>query len=122
MSAVVARALSRRYGRRFALKEVSLDLPRGSCVMLAGRNGAGKSTLLRVLAAALRPDRGDVSVLGRDVRADPEGVRAQTALLGHRTFLYEPLTAAENLGLHAELLGHGLDEPLEVLAARAGPR
>jgi heme ABC exporter ATP-binding subunit CcmA len=107
MSAVVARSLSRRYGRRFALSEVSLDLPRGSCVMLAGRNGAGKSTLLRVLAGALRPDRGEVSVLGRDVRTDPEGVRTETTLLGHRTFLYEPLTAAENLGLHSRLLGHG---------------
>jgi heme ABC exporter ATP-binding subunit CcmA len=105
MSAVVAKALSRRYGRRFALTGVSLELPRGSCVMLAGRNGAGKSTLLRVLAAALRPDHGEVRVLDRDVRTEAQAVRERTSLLGHRTFLYEPLTALENLGLHADLLG-----------------
>src|SRR5262245_21993229 len=105
-AAVVARGLGRRYGRRFALAEVTLEVPRGASVMLAGRNGAGKSTLLRVLAASLRPDRGEVAVLGRDVRADAEGVRAESTLLGHRSFHYEPLTAAENLALHARLLGH----------------
>jgi heme exporter protein A len=103
--ALEATALYRRYGRRFALVDVTFSVGQGALVMLAGRNGSGKSTLLRVLATALRPDRGEVRVLGRDLQADADGVRRETALLGHRAFLYEPLTAFENLALHARLLG-----------------
>ena len=66
--AVETRGLSRRYGRRWALADVSLEVPAGSVTMLAGRNGSGKSTLLRVLATALRPDHGEARVLGHDVR------------------------------------------------------
>lgn len=105
MTAVVARGLYRRYGRRFALLDVSFEVPAGACVMLAGRNGSGKSTLLRVLSTLLRPDRGELRLLGRDPRYDPEEVRRRTALLGHRNFLYEPLTALENVELWARLLG-----------------
>jgi heme ABC exporter ATP-binding subunit CcmA len=105
MSAVVTRSLARRYGRRFALFDVSFEVPAGACVMLTGRNGSGKTTLLRVLSTLLRPDRGEVRVLGHDARAEAEAVRRRTALLGHRAFLYEPLTALENLALPARLLG-----------------
>ena len=66
--AVETIGLSRRYGRRWALSDVSLGVPAGSVVMLAGRNGSGKSTLLRVLATALRPDHGSARVAGHDVR------------------------------------------------------
>ena len=73
--------------------------------MLAGRNGSGKSTLLRVLSTLLRPDHGQLRLFGRDPRLEADEVRRRTALLGHRTFLYEPLTALENLELWARLLG-----------------
>src|SRR5688572_9051801 len=106
--AVRASDLCRRFGRRWALASVDLEVAEGSLVMLVGRNGSGKSTLLRVLATALRPDRGQVAVLGYDVAEDADSVRRQTTLLGHRTFLYEPLTAAENLAVSARLLGRPL--------------
>jgi heme ABC exporter ATP-binding subunit CcmA len=105
MSAVVASGLYRRYGRRFALVDVSFETARGTSVMLAGRNGSGKSTLLRVLSTLLRADRGQLRLLGLDARTEADLVRRQTALLGHRTFFYEPLTALENLALWARLLG-----------------
>jgi heme exporter protein A len=104
MIAVAAAGLSRRYGRRWALTEVSFELPEGALVMVSGRNGSGKSTLLRVLATAIRADLGTAHILGYDLRADQEAVREQTALLGHRTHLYEPLTALENLALVARFL------------------
>lgn len=97
--------LSRRYGRRWALGDVSLAVPEGSIVMLAGRNGSGKSTLLRVLATALRPDHGTARVAGHDVRRERERVRARVALLGHHSFHYEALTARENLEIAASFLG-----------------
>ena len=105
MPAIVASGLFRRYGRRYALQGVSFEVTAGAVVMLAGRNGSGKSTLLRVLATALRPDGGEARVLGHDLLRDTEAVRRQTSLLAHRANLYEPLTALENLALHARLLG-----------------
>ncbi len=107
--AVETIGLSRRYGRRWALADVSLSVPEGAAVMLAGRNGSGKSTLLRVLATALRPDHGDVKIAGHDVRREREGVRRAVALLAHHSFLYEALSARENLEVAASLLGRPLD-------------
>ena len=107
--AVETIGLSRRYGRRWALADVSLGVPEGAAVMLAGRNGSGKSTLLRVLATALRPDHGNVRIAGYDVQAERERVRRAVALLGHHSFLYEALSARENLEVAASLLGRPLD-------------
>lgn len=73
--------------------------------MLAGRNGAGKSTLLRVLATAIRPDRGSAKVGGFDVVTQREDVRRVTALLAHQNYLYDALTPRENLTLVADHLG-----------------
>jgi len=103
--AVQARGLCRRYGRRWALVDVSFELPRGASVMLAGRNGSGKSTLLRLLATAIRPDRGEALVLGRDVQRERDAVRQTIALLSHASYLYEALTALENLQIAARFLG-----------------
>jgi heme exporter protein A len=116
MIAVAVAGLCRRYGRRWALTDVSFEVPEGALVMVTGRNGSGKSTLLRVLATAIRADRGTVHVLGRDVREDTDGVREKVALLGHRTHLYEPLSALENLELVARFLGR--DARREALLAR----
>ena len=103
--AVAAASLCRRYGRRWALTDVSFEVPEGAVAMVTGRNGSGKSTLLRVLATAIRADRGTVRILGHDAHADREAVRRKVALLGHRTHLYEPLTALENLAVAARFLG-----------------
>jgi heme exporter protein A len=104
MIAVAAEGICRRYGRRWALTDVSFEVPQGSLVMVTGRNGSGKSTLLRVLATAIRADRGTVRILGLDARSDRARVRQKVALLGHRTHLYEPLTALENLAVAARFL------------------
>ena len=105
MIAVAAAGVCRRYGRRWALADVSFEVPAGALVMVTGRNGSGKSTLLRVLATAIRPDLGTVRILGHDVRAERDLVRRKIGLLGHRTHLYEPLTALENLAVVARFLG-----------------
>jgi len=74
-------------------------------MMIAGRNGAGKSTLLRVLATAIRPDSGTASVGGFDVVRQRADVRKLTAILSHQNYLYESLTAKENLQVTADHLG-----------------
>jgi heme exporter protein A len=110
--AVETIGLSRRYGRRWALSDVSLAVPAGQLVMLAGRNGSGKSTLLRVLATALRPDHGEVRIAGHDARRELERVRREVALLGHQSYLYEALTARENLEIAASFLGRRVEAGL----------
>ena len=93
--------LSRRYGRRWALADVTFSLPDGKTLMVAGHNGSGKTTLLRILATAIRPDRGLAKVAGFDVVREREDVRHRTGFLGHYSYLYESLTARENLEVFA---------------------
>ncbi len=103
--AVEASGVSRRYGRRWALLDVSLRVARGTVVMLTGRNGSGKSTLLRVLATAIRADRGRAAIAGFDVVDQRDEARRQVALLSHHMHHYEALTALENLQVSARFLG-----------------
>ncbi|MEA2488496.1 MAG: hypothetical protein QOH21_288 [Acidobacteriota bacterium] len=104
-AAIDVERLSRRYGRRWALAEVTFRVPSGTVMMVAGRNGAGKSTLFRVLATAIRPDRGSATVGGFDVVRQREDVRKVTALLSHANYLYDSLTATENLQVVADHMG-----------------
>jgi heme exporter protein A len=102
--AVEAIHLARRFGRRWAVVDVSFHLSPGQVMMVAGRNGSGKTTLLRMLATAIRPDAGEARVAGHDLH-DREAIRRQTALLSHQSYLYESLTACENLDIVARFCG-----------------
>lgn len=103
--AIDARGLCRRFGRRWALLDVDLQIPGGASVLIAGRNGSGKSTLLRVLATAIRPDRGRVRIEGHDSREARSEVRRRIALLGHAAYTYDGLTALQNLEVTAAMGG-----------------
>jgi len=120
--AIDAKNLARRYGRRWALVDVSFQVPAGSVLAVTGRNGSGKSTLFRTLATAIRPDRGNATVLGFDLIRERWDVRRNLALLSHHSYLYEQLTARENLDIAARFLGvDGIGDALERvnLAGRA---
>jgi ABC-2 type transport system ATP-binding protein len=97
--------VSRVFGRRRALGPVDVELRPGERLALVGPNGAGKSTLLALLARALPPSTGDVSVA--------DGVRVGWA--PQRPGVYGKLTARENLELFARLAGEG--EPQAAAAA-----
>ena len=101
--------VARRYGRRWALAGVAFAVDEGSVLMISGRNGSGKSTLLRVLATAIRPDAGVARVAGFDVVREREDVRRATALLSHASYLYDALSARENLVVAADHLGAKAD-------------
>jgi heme ABC exporter ATP-binding subunit CcmA len=94
---IVAGALRKRYGSAVVLDDISLEIGAGQCLALLGPNGAGKTTLLRILATLLRPTAGTLTVAGVDALRDPERARAAIGMVGHRTFVYEDLTALENL-------------------------
>jgi heme exporter protein A len=117
MGALRIEGLTRRYGEREALSEVSLSLEAGQTLVVFGPNGAGKTTLLRVLASLLRPHAGEVDVLGRSLPDEAWAVRGRVGLLGHEPLLYRELSARENLRFHARLHGVGEQRVEELLGA-----
>jgi heme exporter protein A len=111
--------LTRHYGERAALADVSLSLAGGQTLVVFGPNGAGKTTLLRILATLLRPHAGQVSVLGERLPGDAWKVRGRIGLLAHEPLLYRELSARENLRYHARLRGFGeahVEERLRAVA------
>jgi ABC-type multidrug transport system ATPase subunit len=107
--AVRLRSITRVFGVTPAVVRVDLTVERGEVVLLRGPNGAGKSTLLRVIATALSPTYGSGDVFGFDLVRERERIRARVELLGHRTRLYEDLTAAENLRFACAMTGSDPD-------------
>jgi len=120
-AAIELDGLTRRYGERVALQDVTLSVPAGTTLVVFGPNGAGKSTLLRVLATLLRPHAGVVRVLGRALPDDGWAVRGRIGLLTHEPLLYRDLSGRENLRFHARLHGVAFDR-VEELLERVGLR
>jgi heme exporter protein A len=108
-NAIETEGAGHRYGRRWALVDLTFRLRKGSVAIVAGRNGAGKSTLLRVLGTALRLDLGTVTIAGRDLVRERDAVRHSVALLSHYSYTYERLTALENLRCWAGFLDFPAD-------------
>jgi heme ABC exporter ATP-binding subunit CcmA len=102
---ISTRGLGKAYGGHLVLDEVDLDVRRGEAVALLGANGAGKTTLLRIVATLVRPSRGVARVAGADCARDPEAARRHLGFLGHGSWLYEDLTAVENLRFWATFGG-----------------
>jgi heme exporter protein A len=103
--------LVRRFGPAPALRGVTLRVGWGECVALLGANGAGKTTLLKIFATLLRPTAGQARVAGVSVAAAGADVRRWIGFAGHETYLYDDLTAEENLVFYARL--YGVDRPFE---------
>ncbi len=118
-SAVVATALTRRFGAVWAVRDVTFALPPRSVLLVVGPNGSGKTTLLRLLATALRPTSGAVAVFGHDAVHDADAVRRLSAFVGTAPGVYDPLTARENLQFAAAMCGRPR-EPVPSWLERVG--
>ena len=93
------------FGDFAAVRGVSFAIPQGSIMALLGRNGAGKTTLLRMMAGLLRPSKGEIH-LARKQDGDFDPRRSGTiGVVGHGEWIYEDLTARENLKFFAKLYG-----------------
>jgi heme exporter protein A len=117
VTALRVEGLTRRYGEREALSDVSLSLTAGATLVVFGPNGAGKSTLLRVLATLLRPHAGCVRVFGSSLPREAWAVRGRIGLLAHEPLLYRELSARENLRYHSRLHGVPAQRIEELLRA-----
>jgi heme exporter protein A len=90
-----------------ALVDLNLDLDAGERLLLLGPNGAGKSTFIRVFAGLMRAAQGKALVAGQPARS----TRGLVGVVSHASYLYDELTAAENLRLYAQL--YGVARPVE---------
>ena len=105
MNAIETQGLTKAFGTRRALDDVSFELPEGAFLSIFGPNGAGKTTLLRVLSTLARPTSGTASICGIDLKENPDEARGLIGMISHASMLYPDLTAEENLVLYAELYG-----------------
>jgi ABC-2 type transport system ATP-binding protein len=97
-----ARGLGKRYGRRWALSDCTLEVPLGKVVGLVGPNGAGKSTFLNLAVGMLTPSAGEIEVLGGKPTG-PDAQRAKVGFVAQDTPTYAGLTVADHLRLGAGL-------------------
>ncbi|MGA7913030.1 MAG: ABC transporter ATP-binding protein [Candidatus Dormiibacterota bacterium] len=96
-------ALSKRYGRTWALFDCSINLPQGRVAALVGPNGAGKTTLLNLAAGLLSPTSGQLRVLGRDPSMHAALILPRIGFLAQDAPLYWRWTVEEMLRLGREL-------------------
>jgi len=113
--ALLLQHLVKAFGAKIAVNDLSLAVPPGCLFGLVGPNGAGKTTTLSMVTGLLRPDRGAISVLGRDVWTDPAAAKALMGVLPDGIRLFDRLTGREMLLLAGQLRGM----PQSVVAPRA---
>ncbi len=89
--------LKKSFGLKPILRGIDLKLNQGERKALMGANGAGKTTLLRILAGLTAPSAGAVRIAGLDLTRDAQRVRQLVGFVGHQPYLYDELTALENL-------------------------
>jgi ABC-2 type transport system ATP-binding protein len=103
MSVIAVEGLTKRFGDKIAVDQVSLTVERGEIVGFLGPNGSGKTTTIRMICGLLTPDEGTGTVLGFDVAGDGLSIKREVGYMTQRFSLYEDLTIAENLDFVARL-------------------
>ena len=113
--------LAKSYGDVLALKDLTVNVEEGQCLVLLGRNGAGKTTALRCMAGVLLPTAGMVKVDGIDAADDPAAVRALVGLMPEVPGLYERMSVRAYLDyfgaiydVEPSIRGQRIDELLEL--------
>src|SRR6476469_4778028 len=95
--------LSRYFGAVKAVDDLSLDVPAGIVFGFLGPNGAGKTTTIHLLLGLLEPTAGQAWVLGFDIRAQADAIRARSGALLEFAGLYERMSAEDNLDLYGRI-------------------
>ena len=102
------KSLSKSYGEIKALDNISIDIKSKTIFGLVGPDGAGKSTLIRILCGLLKPDSGEVDILGINLSQGIDKIKNDIGYLSQRFSLYTDLTVDENIEFLADI--HGLKD------------
>ena len=105
VAAIETKKLSKVFGNRKAVDDVTISVPKGAFLSIFGPNGAGKTTLLRVLSTLSRATSGTATLMGVDLKEDPDRALDHIGLISHNSMLYPDLTAEQNLMIYARLYG-----------------
>ena len=118
---ITVEKLDKQFGARWALRGVTFNVAPGEIVALVGPNGAGKTTLLRIIATLTRANAGRIAIGGAPLAQHADAVRAAIGFVGHQTFMYDDLTAEENLRFYARLYDlPSVSERVREVAQRVG--
>jgi ABC-type multidrug transport system ATPase subunit len=113
--------LSKTFGNQFALRKVSFQLRAGDFLTIFGPNGAGKTTLIRILSTLSKPSSGKAKIGNHSLPTESEEIRRQIGVIAHQTFLYEDLTADENLRFYGKLYSvPNLEDRIESIISEVG--
>ena len=96
-SAIELNNVGWKAGKSFELQDVSLRVPVGSIYGFLGPNGSGKTTTIRIFMGMMRPDHGEISVLGRSVPGDMKSILARVGYVPERPHVYPALTVGEQV-------------------------
>lgn len=119
--AIEVQDLTKSFGNHLALRGVDFGVRRGEFVVIFGPNGAGKTTLIKVLATIIRPSSGSVRVAGFDLRDNQLEIRHKIGVVSHQTYLYDDLTAFENLKFYGRMYDvPNLEERINEVITRVG--
>jgi len=103
--AIDVRGLTKRFGTRTVVDQLSIRVARGEICGFLGPNGSGKTTTIRMLCGLLQPDGGEGQCLGHDIRTDARRIKLRVGYMTQRFGLYEDLSIAENLDFVARAYG-----------------
>ena len=95
--------LTKRYGDRVVVDNFDMRVTQGRIYGFLGPNGSGKTTTIRMLCGLLRPDAGEGTCLGYDIRTQAALIKREVGYMTQRFGLYEDLTIAENLDFIARV-------------------
>ena len=111
MPALELNAVTKRYDKVVALRDLSMSIEAGEMFGLIGPDGAGKTTAIRLMCGLLKPDGGSVRVLGRDPVKQHLEVTQTLGYLSQRFSLYGDLSIDENISFFAEIHGLSMRDP-----------
>ncbi len=103
--AIVLTGVRKSYGPTLAVRNLSLEVPRGELFAFLGPNGAGKTTTIKMIVGLLRPDEGHVAVCGHAIGSNGVAAKARLAYVPDQPFIYDKLTGREFLYFVAEMFG-----------------
>ena len=101
--------LTKKFDGRAVVRDLSLQVRRGTIYGFLGPNGSGKTTTIRMLCGLLTPDGGSGTCLGYDIRTETEKIKRQVGYMTQRFSLYQDLSVRENLEFVARI--YGMDDP-----------